>query len=175
MFSGEIKSCIMDTGTSLIALPPKEFASLSKQWQSANSGVICSSEMCYIYSSCASLAKTLKPIRFKFESQDYFSLPPLEYLINGTDIGVPGYCVFGVQGGLDPTLSIFIIGDAFLRSYYNIYDFDNQRIGLALHKYSAATITSDDTSWPYLVIIGSIVFIIVALLVYYVYRSRREK
>jgi len=58
-------------------------------------------------------------------------------------MGVPGYCVFGIQGGLDDSLNIFIFGDVFLRSFYSIYDFENKRVGLALHKYSLASIEGE--------------------------------
>ncbi len=57
-------------------------------------------------------------------------------------------------------MNMFIFGDTFLRSYYNIYDFENQRVGLALHKWSSAAIKEDSKLWIYLVIIGSILVVI---------------
>jgi Eukaryotic aspartyl protease len=63
-------------------------------------------------------------------------------------------------------LNIFIIGDAFLRSFYNIYDFENQRVGLALHKWTTATIDEESNLWIYLIIIGSVIFIIIAVACY---------
>jgi hypothetical protein len=62
---------------------------------------------------------------FSFEKKKYFKLPASEYLINGEDLGVPGYCLFGIQGGLSLDMNMFIFGDTFLRSFYNIYDFEN--------------------------------------------------
>lgn len=70
-------------------------------------------------------------------------------------------------------MSLFIFGDAFLRSYYNIYDFENQRVGLALHKWSSASIVEDSKLWIYLLIIGSILVAILAAL--YLIKKQREK
>jgi hypothetical protein len=90
------KTCIMDTGTSLIAMPNDEFAALSAMWRRDHSKVICSKEICYAEGSCSNVAPKLSPLRFKFEGKKYFTLPASEYLINGEDMGVPGYCVFGI-------------------------------------------------------------------------------
>jgi hypothetical protein len=65
-------------------------------WKRDYHGVICSSEICYFEGSCASNSKKLSPLRFKFEEKKHFTLPSSEYLIEGKDMGVPGYCVFGV-------------------------------------------------------------------------------
>lgn len=95
-FSGEVTTCIMDTGTSLIALPNREFSVLSRKWMNDYFGVQCSSQICYAEGSCNYLAPKLKPLKFKFDEKKYFTLPPAEYLIRGEDMGVPGYCVFGI-------------------------------------------------------------------------------
>jgi Eukaryotic aspartyl protease len=87
-------------------------------------------------------------------------------LIDGADMGVPGFCVFGIQGGLDPSLNLFIFGDVFLRSYYSIYDFENKRIGIALHKDSKASVEEDSRTWVYIVIISSAALIVISVLVY---------
>ena len=69
-------------------------------------------------------------------------------------------------------MNMFIFGDAFLRSFYNIYDFENQRVGLALHKWSTATIDKNSKLWLYLAIIGSIIVIILSSI--YFLKKKRE-
>lgn len=51
------------------------------------------------------------------------------------------FCRIGVSS-LDKNIgvSLYIIGDAFLRSYLSIYDFENYRVGLGIHKESRAFI-----------------------------------
>jgi len=61
-------------------------------------------------------------------------------------------------------MNMIIFGDVFLRSYYNIYDFENNQVGLALHRYSNADIeithhAPPKKSFTYL-IVGSIALII---------------
>lgn len=85
---------------------------------------------------------------------------------------VPGYCVFGIQGGLDSSLNIFIFGDVFLRSYYSIYDFENKRVGLALHKYSNADIETDNRAWVYIIIAASLGLIVISGLAYWYCKKR---
>ena len=42
VFSGKTRTCIMDTGTSLIAVPNEEFSALTRVWQSQVRGIVCS-------------------------------------------------------------------------------------------------------------------------------------
>lgn len=79
-------------------------------------------------------------------------------------MGVPGYCVFGIQGGLDATLNIYILGDVFLRSYYSIYDFETKKVGLALHKYSLASIEEDSMTWLIIITVVTAVLIVLGVL-----------
>lgn len=84
-------------------------------------------------------------------------------------MGVPGYCVFGIQGGLDSSTNLFIIGDTFLRSFYSIYDFEQKRVGLALHIYSQGKIEEDSRLWLYLIIIGSTI-VVIAGVAFFLYK-----
>jgi hypothetical protein len=52
IFSRKTHSCIMDTGTSLIAVPNQEFNALTKAWKLQYAGVTCSSEICYAAITC---------------------------------------------------------------------------------------------------------------------------
>lgn len=88
-------------------------------------------------------------------------------------MGAPGYCVFGIQGGLDPSLNIFIFGDVFLRSFYSIYDFESKRIGLALHKYSSGSIETDSKAWAYVIIAVSAGVVVACIVGYCVMKKRQ--
>jgi hypothetical protein len=59
-------------------------------------------------------------------------LPPQQYLLDGMQFNMPGYCVFGIQGGI-PDSAPIVLGNMFLKNYYMIYDLDNRKVGIALH------------------------------------------
>lgn len=75
-------------------------------------------------------------------------------------------------------MNMIIFGDVFLRSYYNIYDFEKMQVGLALHSYSNADIevrrqAPSKRSYTYL-IVGSIAVIIGLVIVGYCLFKRKQ-
>ncbi|TKR88385.1 hypothetical protein L596_012639 [Steinernema carpocapsae] len=58
-----------------------------------------------------------------------YSIPPLEY-VRDLNFG-GGTCALGVQRQPDNVAITWILGDVFIRSYCQIYDIGNQRIGFA--------------------------------------------
>lgn len=63
----------------------------------------------------------------------YFAIPPEEYIYT---FSYTTECLIGFEAMQDDT---WLIGDVFLRSYYSVWDHDNDRIGLSPHKTSYAT------------------------------------
>lgn len=101
-------------------------------------------------------------------------MPPGDYLINGADMGAPGYCVFGIQGGLDSSMNMFIFGDVFLRSFYSIYDFDNFQVGLALHTTSQASIEEPSRKWLFVILAVSLIAVVVLIgIVCYLWKRKK--
>jgi hypothetical protein len=70
-----------------------------------------------------------------------------------------------------------VLGVPFLENYYSIYDYDQQRIGLALHIYSDAAIRPTFSWWAILLIaLGVIVvFPLIVFGFYCIYKVRRNK
>lgn len=72
----------------------------------------------------------LPPIKFRFAGND-FPLKADDYIMQ-----TPGVC-FSVFMGIDvppPAGPLFIIGDAFLRAWYTVYDMGKHRVGFAASK-----------------------------------------
>lgn len=114
---------ILDTGTSLIALPSNLAEMLNTQI-GAKKGYNGQ------YSIDCSQKSSLPDVTFTLSGHN-FSLPASDYILE-----VSGSCISTFMGMdfPEPTGPLAILGDAFLRRYYSIYDVDNNTVGLALAK-----------------------------------------
>lgn len=113
----------IDTGTSLIAVPSTVADAIN-----ARIGATKSFRGMYVV-ECERIP-SLPSITFTFGGND-FPLAPADYIMQ-----TPGVC-FSVFMGIDvppPAGPLFIVGDAFLRAYYTIYDMGNDRVGFATSK-----------------------------------------
>jgi hypothetical protein len=69
----------------------------------------------------------------------------------------------------------YILGDSFLRSYLSIYDFEGNRVGLAVHKFSNATIEPPKKPLNILVLVLVISFAVLLLLLSVLYCICRKR
>eukprot|EP00792_Barthelona_sp_PAP020_P005808 TRINITY_DN2807_c2_g2_i1.p1 TRINITY_DN2807_c2_g2~~TRINITY_DN2807_c2_g2_i1.p1 ORF type:complete len:365 (-),score=87.01 TRINITY_DN2807_c2_g2_i1:27-1121(-) len=105
---------ILDTGTSLIALPTDMYNALSK-W-------IVVDQYCRNLPHLPNVSFTI--------NGNLFTLGPNDYVIKVTQYGQQ-QCMSGFSA-FDNSQGMIILGDVFLRKFYSIYDMQNSRIGLAL-------------------------------------------
>ena len=96
--------------------------------------------LCYFRTKCQTVYPKLKNLKFQLGDDFDFNVPPEDYLIAYQENGYD-YCILGLSGA---DYGLYILGDAFLRSYLSVYDFENKRAGLVLHKYSKGVITLHD-------------------------------
>ncbi len=94
------------------------------QWKKVDPSVYCTDEFCYYVGNCTDIAPKLLPLKFKFADNFLYTIPPLEYLIDGEALEILGYCIFGVSGAF--SYNTYVLGDVFLRSFYSVFDFENQ-------------------------------------------------
>jgi hypothetical protein len=94
-----------------------------------------------------------------FEIGDYeYSVPSSEYLLDGAILGYPGKCILAVT--LNPTNDQYILGTAFLRNYYTVYDQSTSKVGLALHINSNANVTKKLPGWAIFLIILLVISVV---------------
>lgn len=112
---------ILDTGTSLIAMPTNVADLLNKEI-----GAKKSWSGQYVLDNCDTL-DSLPDIAFNLGGKD-FAITAHDYVLE-----VQGQCVSGFIG-IDIGFPIYILGDAFLRKWYSVYDLGNNRVGVAESK-----------------------------------------
>ncbi|KAL2163490.1 hypothetical protein VTH06DRAFT_5548 [Thermothelomyces fergusii] len=111
---------ILDTGTSLIALP-------SQLAEMLNAQIGAKRSFTGQYTLDCSKRDSLKDVTFNLAGYN-FTLGPYDYILE-----VSGNCISTFMG-MDfpaPTGPLAILGDAFLRKYYSIYDLGADTVGLA--------------------------------------------
>lgn len=110
----------IDTGTSLIAMPTDEAATINKQI----GGTRLPTGQYII--DCATLP-TLPTLTLTFGGVE-FPMQPTDYVLQ-----LQGQCLSSFFG-LDipaPAGPLWIVGDSFLRAYTTAYDFGQNRVGFA--------------------------------------------
>ncbi|NXR89311.1 PEPA protein, partial [Hypocryptadius cinnamomeus] len=107
---------IVDTGTTLLAVPIRAFRTLMRRLGASSSGEI----------SCEAISN-LPSLIFHINGKE-FPVPPRAYVLRSN-----GYCTLGLQGMDVPTEEgeLWILGDVFIREYYVIFDRANNKVGLS--------------------------------------------
>ncbi|XP_042641390.1 pepsin A [Tyto alba] len=107
---------IVDTGTSLLAMPNRALGPILSTLGASSNGEI----------SCEAVS-SLPDIVFYINGQA-FPVPPSAYVVESN-----GYCILGFQGMNIPTESgeLWILGDVFIREYYVIFNRANNMVGLS--------------------------------------------
>lgn len=111
---------ILDTGTSLIALP-------SQLAEMLNAQIGAKKNYAGQYAIECDKRDSLKDVTFNLAGYN-FTLGPYDYILE-----VSGSCISTFMGMdfPEPTGPLAILGDAFLRRYYSIYDAGANTVGLA--------------------------------------------
>ncbi|XP_005426559.1 pepsin A-3 [Geospiza fortis] len=107
---------IVDTGTTLLAVPIRAFRTLMRRLGASSSGEI----------SCEAI-RNLPSLIFHINGKE-FPVPPRAYVLRSN-----GYCTLALQGMDAPTEEgeLWILGDVFIREYYVIFDRANNKVGLS--------------------------------------------
>jgi len=114
---------IIDTGSSQLSIPPDVFEKIRGEWNKALPNLDCTSDatFCHVPESCDAVAPKIKPVGFQMS--DYvFEINPDQYLYRANE----NKCFFVIHKCRLPgkNKDLFLVGDAFLRHFYSVYDFD---------------------------------------------------
>jgi len=151
---------VLDTGTSMLAIPKKYHEILAREWRAAvgdDNRFRCEEGLCYAAYECEDLGKIVKSLSFVIGNK-VFEIKPSGYLLVGLDFdeSYDGICLFGVSAlpdSLTSSSNMFLFGDVFLRNFYSVFDWDNQQVRLGINKHSVNNVgpISVPTETPHLV------------------------
>jgi len=122
------KKGVVDTGTSILAGPTAEVAAIAKSVGATPTPVNPNE-----YTIDCSLVSSLPDLTFVFAGGKEFVLTGPEYVDEVSEEGLT-MCLFGMTGIDIPRGPLWILGDVFIRKFYSIFDYDNERVGFALAK-----------------------------------------
>lgn len=119
-YSGKV---VIDTGTSLIVAPKKAAREINQILKGT-----MNEETGYYMLDCNEIGKMPELVFNLGEYGHEFRLSPRDYIIRYMDECYSTISGMDIEANGGP---VWILGDAFLRHYYAVFDAENERIGLA--------------------------------------------
>lgn len=87
-------SAIVDSGTSLLAMPSADFNNLIGMMNTQIGGLICEG-VCYSQLECSAIQPLVGELTFAFGTSATFVATPSQYLIDGSYFNNPNTCYLG--------------------------------------------------------------------------------
>jgi hypothetical protein len=97
---GSAKMAVFSSGQDYIYIPKEDFEFLGALWEDKIATINCEKkDFCYMKNTtCADLYQLIGPFKIQLGSNNYFSVEPETYLIDGANFNIEGGCVLGIFG-----------------------------------------------------------------------------
>lgn len=117
-------TAIVDSGTSIITGPSADIAALAAS--------VGAKELAGTGEYLMSCSLSHPDVNFIINGETY-TLTAEDYLIPDGNICLFGFMALDIP---EPTGPLWILGDVFMRKYYTVFDYTNQRVGFALANHN---------------------------------------
>jgi len=117
-------NAIVDSGTSLLVGPTADVTKIAKLVGAQSMGQGMYTVDCTKIQNLPKLTFVLNGFNFDLNGADY-----VERMSQDNQ---PDICLLAISGMDTGKIPMWILGDVFMRKYYSIFDYANQRMGLAL-------------------------------------------
>lgn len=161
---------IVDTGTSLMYVIPKDFTVLKQALMSIAPDFQCSSTYCYTNQNlCDHYYDSLSDLKINL-GQMVLTIPPQGYLLSDT---MNYQCLMAIANGGSDT-SPYVLGDSFIRNFYTTFDFKKKTISFAKSSNApdGVAVSIQLTTWSIIGISAGALLLIAFS--YYVVKKCRE-
>lgn len=162
---------IIDTGTSLMYLPPNAYNAFITQINNQNLGLTCTNEFCYSTTQpCSQFVNKLHPLEINL-GQVKLTIPASGYLLDNTLYT----CLVAVSNS-GSELQPYIFGDTLIRNYYTTFDYKKKTVSFAVSSNApqGVKVERDFTGWAIFGIVLSVLVgvILIAIGALYCYKRR---
>merc|ERR1712129_595549 len=167
--TGGTISAIFDTGTTYIGIPSTQYSSFMKALTKDRADCVsesASDDDVYVCQDIINPTRNLPMIQFSATNTNgamvTMHLDAASYLDDSNELGFMPL----------PGLNIWIMGDSFLKNYYSIYDYANNKISLAPSKYSDDTMSSLMVTVLIISIVTTVILLMISIVRYVVTKKQ---
>ena len=127
---------VIDTGSTMIAVPTPLFSALQQKWGESVKDLDCKGDFCQTSQKCDTILSAIQPVGFLIAGgsqaggQTVFEVKPDSYLFQ-----TPDFCQFGIaENKLDHfNNKNIILGQLFLKHFYTVFNYENEQISLGVN------------------------------------------
>lgn len=135
IMTSAVAYAILSTGQSMIYLAKTDFKNFQSVIQNAGpnakASIVCRTlyyEYCFSSLPCSNFSSELLPLTIRLYDTE-FVIPPAGYLLENT---MNHQCVIAVSY-ISDSREMYILGEAFLRNFYAIFDYSTNTVQLAVN------------------------------------------
>eukprot|EP00347_Sterkiella_histriomuscorum_P017906 403347527 len=186
--SSSRKQAQFNTFYPFISLPVQEFQAFMSDLKNRVKTTQCNDKtgICYYPGKCEKQSRNLKDFKIQFADNKVYSVPVKLYVQEQLSETQSPECRVLIVRTNETVQDYVVLGQPFLHNYYQVFDYDQNRIGLYLHQFSIVSKIEENgidnrdaptglAPWATALIVISILIIVGIIIAVYLIRKRNKK